>query len=115
MTRIAEQAEQATGIEDPRPHRPTMALVALCLAFFVVQVDATVVNVALQTIGRDLGGGLGGQQWVVAAYTVALAAGMLTAGALADRFGARRLCVIGLAIFAIASALCAAAPTIGLL
>ena len=90
--------------------RRTWALVALCLAFCVVQLDATVVNVALQTIRRDLGGGLGGQQWVVASYTLVLAAAMLTAGALGDRFGARRLCISGLVVFAAGSVLCAAAP-----
>jgi DHA2 family methylenomycin A resistance protein-like MFS transporter len=95
--------------------RRKWALVALCLAFFVVQLDVTVVNVGLQTIRRELGGGLGGQQWVVASYTLALAAGMLTAGALGDRFGARRLCVTGLVVFAIGSALCAFAPTMPML
>jgi len=62
------------------PRRPRLALIALCLAFFVVQLDVTVVNVAVEAIRIDLGGGLGGQQWIVASYTVVLAAGMLTAG-----------------------------------
>jgi DHA2 family methylenomycin A resistance protein-like MFS transporter len=117
MTRTAEQTSgpSPTAAGSGRVHRPKLALVALCLAFYVVQLDATVVNVALQTIRRDLGGGLGDQQWVVAAYTVVLAAGMLTAGALGDRFGARRLCVVGLSIFAGASVLCAAAPSISVL
>jgi DHA2 family methylenomycin A resistance protein-like MFS transporter len=95
--------------------RRKWALVALCSAFFVVQLDVTVVNVGLQTVRRELGGGLGGQQWVVASYTLALAAGMLTAGVLGDRFGARRLCVIGLVVFAIGSTLCAVAPTMSML
>jgi MFS transporter, DHA2 family, methylenomycin A resistance protein len=92
--------------------RPRLALVALSLAFFLVQLDATVVNVALETIGRDLGGGLGAQQWIVAAYTVALAAGMLTAGSLGDRYGARRVCVGGIVLFGLASAACAFAPSV---
>ncbi len=92
--------------------RPRLALVALCMAFFVVQLDATVVNVALDTIGRDLGGGIGDQQWIVASYTVALAAGMLTAGSLGDRYGARRVCVVGLVVFGLASAACTFAPSI---
>jgi len=89
---------------------PRLALVAACLGFFVVLLDGTVVNVALEAIRADLGGGLADQQWVVASYTVALAAGMLTAGAMGDRFGSRRVCVLGLATFALASVLCAAAP-----
>jgi MFS transporter, DHA2 family, methylenomycin A resistance protein len=89
---------------------PRRALVALCLGFFVIQLDATVVNVALEAVRSDVGGGLADQQWVVASYTVALAAGMLTAGATGDRFGSRRVCVLGLAAFALASGVCAAAP-----
>jgi MFS transporter, DHA2 family, methylenomycin A resistance protein len=92
------------------PAAPRLALVALCLGFFVILLDGTVVNVALEAIRADLGGTLADQQWVVASYTVALAAGMLTAGAMGDRFGSRRVCLLGLATFAIASVLCAAAP-----
>ena len=87
-----------------------LALVALCLGFFVILLDATVVNVALEAIRADLGGGIADQQWVVASYTVALAAGMLTGGAMGDRFGSRRVCLLGLATFALASVACAAAP-----
>jgi MFS transporter, DHA2 family, methylenomycin A resistance protein len=108
MTTIRTPAGTATSRS-----RPRLALLALCMAFFVVQLDATVVNVALDTIGRDLGGGIGAQQWIVASYTVALAAGMLTAGSLGDRFGARRVCVAGLVVFGLASAACTFAPTMG--
>lgn len=90
--------------------RQRVGLVALCLGFFVVQLDATIVNVALDAIGVDLGGGMAGRQWVAASYTVALAAGMLTAGWAGDRFGARRVCVLGLVVFAVASVLCTVAP-----
>jgi DHA2 family methylenomycin A resistance protein-like MFS transporter len=91
------------------------ALVALCLAFFVVQLDATVVNVALEAIRTDLGGTLSDQQWVVDAYTLTLAAGMLGAGSGGDRFGARRIYLLGLGVFAAASVLCALAPGMGAL
>lgn len=91
------------------------ALVALCLAFFVVQLDATVVNVALEPMRADLGGTVGDQQWVVDAYTLALAAGMLGAGSAGDRFGSRRVCLLGLGVFAAASLLCAVAPSMGAL
>ena len=94
---------------------PRPALVAACLGFFVIQLDATAVNVALDVIRADLGGTLAGQQWVVASYTVALAAGMLTAGSMGDRFGSRRVCLWGLAAFALASVACAAAPDIPVL
>ncbi|MGW7535467.1 MFS transporter [Amycolatopsis sp. NPDC054798] len=95
--------------------RQRLALIALCLPFFLVQLDATVVNVAVEAIRHDLGGGLGGEQWVIASYTIALAAGMLTAGSLGDRYGSRRVCVLGIFVFGVGSALCSLAPGISVL
>jgi MFS transporter, DHA2 family, methylenomycin A resistance protein len=92
-----------------------IALGAVCLGFFVIQLDVTIVNVALPTIQRDVGGTVAGLQWILDAYTLALAAFMLTAGATADRIGAKRLFIIGLAGFAVGSAACAAAPDLGVL
>jgi DHA2 family methylenomycin A resistance protein-like MFS transporter len=92
-----------------------VALTAVCLGFFVIQLDVTIVNVALPTIQRDIGGSVSGLQWVVDAYTLALAAVMLTAGSAADRLGARRVFLIGLTAFAIGSAACAAAPDLAAL
>src|SRR5258708_13703504 len=77
--------------------------------------DATVVNVALPTIGRQFGASLGGLQWTVTAYTLALAGLILLGGALGDRHGRRRIFVIGVIWFALASALCGLAPSIGVL
>jgi EmrB/QacA subfamily drug resistance transporter len=73
------------------------------------------VNTALSHIASDLNTGLSGLQWVVDAYTLALAATVLSAGFLADRLGRRRLFVIGLALFTAASAACAASGSIGFL
>jgi MFS transporter, DHA2 family, methylenomycin A resistance protein len=81
----------------------------------MLSLDATAVNVALPGIGRTLGGTTAGLQWVVDAYTLMLAALLISAGALSDRFGARRLFGIGLAAFMIASAGCGLAPALGLL
>ena len=91
------------------------ALLSVCLGFFVIQLDVTIVNVALPSIQQEIGGSLAGLQWVIDAYTLALASVMLTAGSAADRIGARRLFVAGLAVFAAGSAACAAAPTLGVL
>src|SRR5262245_35781245 len=77
--------------------------------------DATVVNVALPTIGSDLNASFAGLQWVITAYTLTLASLILLGGALGDRFGRRRTFVIGAVWFALASALCALAPSIELL
>src|SRR6185312_7637907 len=93
---------------------PSFALVVLAtsMAFVVGQLDVTIVNVALPAMGRALGASVAGLQWVVDAYAVAFAAFMLSAGALGDRFGARRAYQLGMGIFGLASIACAAAPGI---
>ncbi|MEO7588064.1 MAG: DHA2 family efflux MFS transporter permease subunit [Arachnia sp.] len=78
-------------------------------------IDATVVNVALPSIGRSLGAGFTGLQWTVTAYTLTLAAFILLGGSLADRFGRRKLFLVGVVWFAAASLLCGLAPGIGTL
>jgi EmrB/QacA subfamily drug resistance transporter len=77
--------------------------------------DATVVNIALPTIGEDLDAGLSSLQWVVNAYTLTLAGFLLLGGALGDRLGRRRIFLIGVGWFAFASLLCAIAPNAELL
>jgi DHA2 family methylenomycin A resistance protein-like MFS transporter len=96
---------------------PVMARVVLAtaFAFIVVQLDVTVVNVALARIGADLGASVAGLQWVVDAYTLAFAASMLSAGVLGDLLGARRAYLGGLGLFVVASLACGAAPDIGFL
>ncbi|WP_018156751.1 MFS transporter [Demetria terragena] len=74
-------------------------LTALCLAFFVEMVDNTLLSIALPTIGRDLGSSTTSLQWVSGAYALTFGGLMLTAGSLADRFGRRRVLLIGLAAF----------------
>jgi DHA2 family methylenomycin A resistance protein-like MFS transporter len=91
------------------------ALLATSLGFGVVQLDVSVVNVAIKPIGADLGGGISGLQWVVGAYTLAFAALILSAGALGDRIGARRMFIAGFTLFTAASAACGLAPTLGFL
>jgi len=81
----------------------------------MVLLEATVVNVALPAIGRDLGAGVAGLQWVLDGYVLTLAALVLPAGSLSDLYGRRRMFIVGVAAFVAASALCAAAPTIQLL
>lgn len=87
------------------------ALFAVVLGSGVAFLDQTVVNVALPAIGRSLNAGLAGMQWTVDAYLLTLSALLLVGGALGDRFGRRRVFVIGLTWFAITSALCGLAPT----
>lgn len=90
-------------------------LLATSLGFAMVQLDVSVVNVAIKPIGAALGGGVSGLQWVVSAYTLAFAALILTAGALGDRLGARRVFLAGFGVFTLASAVCGLAPSMGAL
>jgi EmrB/QacA subfamily drug resistance transporter len=96
-----------------RTQRWTLA--GVCAATAMLMLDIAVVNTALSAIAADLDTGLSGLQWVVDAYTLSLAATVITAGSLADRFGRRRLFGIGLGIFTATSLLCAAAQSITML
>jgi DHA2 family methylenomycin A resistance protein-like MFS transporter len=92
-----------------------MALAAVLLGFFTIMVDAMIVNVALPSIGRGFDSGMTGLQWVVDGYTLAFAAFLLSAGAISDRIGARQAFAVGLGFFVLASAVCGAAPNLGVL
>src|SRR5207253_11050452 len=91
------------------------ALIATVLGSGVAFLDATVVNVALPTLGRELDTGMAGLQWTVDAYLLTLSALLLLGGSLGDAYGRRKLFVWGLVWFALASAACGLAPTIGVL
>jgi EmrB/QacA subfamily drug resistance transporter len=90
--------------------RKWWTLLAVTVATFMLLLDITVVNVALPSIRDDLDASFGDLQWVIDAYALTLAALVLTAGSLADRFGRRRLFAWGLGIFSAASLLCALSP-----
>jgi len=98
---------------DARTKRLT--LIACILGSGIALLDGTVVNVALPTIQRALGGGLAGQQWVVNGYALTLGSLILVGGSLGDLFGERLIFTIGATGFGIASLGCALAPTIGVL
>src|ERR1700716_3447785 len=109
----------ATSRPDAKPARSNLAisltLAAMSLGYGVVQLDVTIVNTALNAIGTSLGGGVSELQWVVNSYTIAFAAFILTAGALGDRIGAKRVFMAGFAIFTAASVGCALAANAALL
>lgn len=88
------------------------ALLAICLGYFMTILDTTVVNVALPDMQRRLGANVADLQWIVEGYALAFASLLLTAGALGDRLGARRVFVGGVALFALASAGCGFAPNL---
>jgi len=85
-------------------------LLATILGSSLAMLDGTVVNVALAAIGRDLGGSFTALQWIVNGYTLTLASLILLGGVLGDRYGRRRVFLVGVVWFAVASALCAVAP-----
>ena len=87
-----------------------LALVAAILGAFVAFLDMSVVNVALPAIRRSMGGGIAAQQWIVDAYLLTLSALILIAGSMSDLFGRKRIFVVGLLGFGVASLLCAFAP-----
>jgi EmrB/QacA subfamily drug resistance transporter len=84
---------------DLSPKRRTAILVTLCLAVFTINLDTTIVNVALPTLVRDLGASTRQLQWIVDAYTLVFAALVLAAGSVSDRVGRKGALLVGLAIF----------------
>jgi EmrB/QacA subfamily drug resistance transporter len=95
--------------------RKWWTLTAVSIATFMLLLDITVVNTALPSIRKDLGGSFADLQWVVDAYTLALASVVLMAGSLADRIGRRRTFIAGLGVFSVASAAIALSPSTGFL
>jgi EmrB/QacA subfamily drug resistance transporter len=93
----------------------SLTLAACIIGSGIALLDGTVVNVALPTIQRDLGGGLAGQQWISNAYLLTLGSLILIGGSLGDIFGERRVFALGVSGFGAASLLCALSPTIGFL
>ncbi|WP_242890644.1 MFS transporter [Actinomadura litoris] len=90
-------------------------LLATVLGSSVAMLDSTVVNVALPRLGEDLGADMAGLQWTVNAYTLTLAGFILLGGSLGDRYGRRRIFLVGVVWFAVASVLCGAAQDVGML
>lgn len=110
----------SSGIDEPQvigldARRRWGILAICCTSLFVVGLDTTIVNVALPAIGEGFGVGTVGLEWIVNAYTLVLASLLISSGALADRFGRRRIFQIGLVVFGVASIVCALAPSVGVL
>ncbi|HZE37532.1 MAG TPA: MFS transporter [Stackebrandtia sp.] len=110
MTGIAASAPRTRSARHPR-----VVLLAMCVGMFLIQLDVTIVNVALPTIGHQFGAGVAGLQWVVDGYAVVLSALLLGGGAIADRLGHKPVVIAGLAAFGLGSVACALAPGIATL
>lgn len=107
----AEPGERAAGLHFGEA-RGRWVLLATVLGSGMAFIDATVVNIALPRIGESLDAGIAGLQWTINGYTLTLAALILLGGSLGDRFGRRRLFVVGIVWFAVASLACGLAPNI---
>src|ERR1700751_184685 len=111
---MTDIAEKTPAIIPEAPSRlPTVVLPAV--AFFMVTLDSRVVVTALPSIHAALGGGDGNLQWIVNAYNLTFAAGIVTGAALGERYGRGRGVLTGVAVFTLASAARAIAPTLGVL
>ncbi len=117
VTTPAVTASAATAAAVPAlDARRRRAVLAICaLSMFLVGLDTTIVNVGLPAIGDGLGTSTRHLEWIVDAYTIVLASLLTTSGALADRFGRRRVFQLGLGVFGVASLACALAPSAGAL
>jgi len=98
---------------EPSRVRRLLILAICCMSMIVVVMDLSIVNVALPDIRRQLHASADGLQWTIDAYALVLAVFLVLSGSLADRFGRRRMFVIGLVIFGVGSLACGLAPTIG--
>jgi len=103
----------ALAHEGQAPAHPRLVLATTILASSLAFIDGSVVNVGLPAIGQSLKGSAADLSWVINAYLLPLSALILFGGALGDRFGRRRLLNFGVSLFALGSAACALAPTLG--
>src|SRR4051812_26976110 len=104
---------QLDAAADLTSRRRWGVLLICCCSLLLVSMDNTIVNVALPSIGRDLGASLSGLQWTIDAYTLVLASLLMLSGSTADRLGRRRVFQLGLATFTLGSLLCSLAPSQG--
>lgn len=120
--RVKETTTASTDVRRPALGDPALPdryrhryliLAVCCMSLFIVSMDATVVNVALPSIGRELHSSISGLQWTIDAYTLVLASLLMLSGSTADRIGRRRTFQIGLALFTLGSLLCSLAPSVG--
>lgn len=108
-------APGSPGPVDLHGRSPWSVLPALCLGFFMIMLDTTIVNIAVPTLVRELDADLTGVGWVNSAYLLTFAVLLLVTGRLGDRFGPRPVFVAGLVVFTVTSAVCGLAGSVGVL
>src|SRR6201994_1802502 len=116
MAATADEVAAGPVPEADRGHPKRWRILAVLGAVaFMAQLDLFIVNIAVPAIGRSFGGSLTGLSWVLNAYAIVFATLLVPAGRLADHFGRRRFLLVGVTVFTLASAACAAAPSLGVL
>ena len=103
------------GFEGGNAREKVIVLLTMCFALAMVMLDNTVVNVALPAISEKLGAGVSGLQWIVDGYVLALASLLLTGGILGDRYGRKKMFLLGLTVFTLASFGCGVSGSTGAL
>jgi MFS family permease len=93
----------------------TLILLCVSIPSFMINLDANIVAVSLSSIAHSLKADFAGIEWVISSYTLTFASLVLPSGALADRYGRKRILLIGLSIFTLASFVCGAAPNVTVL
>ena len=111
--RFRDATPEAIVVSGLSLRRQYLVLAICCLSLFIVGLDATIVNVALPSIGRELHAPVSGLQWTIDAYSLVLASLLMLSGSTADRVGRRRTFQAGLALFTLGSLLCSLAPGLG--
>src|ERR1700723_1929919 len=106
---VAQPMSQPTGLH------AMLVLICVSAPSFMLQLDANIVAVSLPSISESLGANFAGIEWVITAYTLSFASLLLPAGALADRFGRKRVLMTGLVLFALPSFFCGASPNLATL
>ena len=101
------------GFEGDNAREKVIVLLTMCIALAMAMLDNTVVNVALPTISKDLGAGVSGLQWIVDGYVLAFASLLLTGGILGDKYGRKKVFLIGVAVFTTFSLACGLSNSAG--
>src|SRR5437016_9513768 len=101
------------GFEGDNARGKVIVLLTMCFALAMAMLDNTVVNVALPSIAKDLGAGVSGLQWIVDAYVLAFASLLLTGGILGDKYGRKKMFLIGLIVFTLSSLGCGLSHSTG--
>lgn len=112
VRRAERMAYGADEIQAAPREKKRLALFALCLGYFLVILDITVVTIAMPAIQSQLGATISGLQWIVDGYSLIFASFLLTAGVLGDRLGSKRMFLLGLGLFTLSSTLCGFAPNL---